>query len=304
MKREVPLGATPILFFALAFAATAQVRFEVPKLGYVLDHEAKALRLVTGVAGAATMESSVETGAAIERAWISPRGFALTQGKQDAGIRYLDWARNLQRDVMENAEAAAISANGRYFAVLGGGAVEIWDGDGPSRKVRFEAPHARMVAVADDGSGALVVTATGVSLWQQDRLQQIWSGEAIAGADFLPNSRDLVAYDGGRNKVLILRSGAMSELDAQTVGARAFALSGDGRKVALGGEGSIEILDTISGASSVLRTDSTVDAIFRAGGNGEVMQLRFRDDARTALLEWNGLANPQIEYLFATGGAQ
>jgi WD40 repeat protein len=304
MKREVPL------FLALAFAAAAQVRFEVPSLGYVHDREAKSLRLVTGVAGAAALERSVDTGGgAIERAWISPRGFALTQGKLDAGVRYFDWTRGVQRDLSDSVEAAAISPNGRFFAILSGGTAEIWDGDGPSRTHRFEAAGARAIAVSDDGAAALLVTASGVSMWQREGLQQIWSGDAIRGADFLPNSRDFAAFDGGRNKVLTMRSGSMTEIDAKSNGVHAFALSGDGRTVTLGGDKTIELIDTVSGTSSILATESSIDSISRAGANGAVMQLRFRDDARTALLEWAGLDAPQIEFLVlgspvVNGGAQ
>ena len=302
MKREVPL------LLVLAFAATAQVRFDVPSLGYVHDQEAKSLRLVTGVPGAAALEKSMDAGSAIERAWISPRGFALTQGKLESAVRYFDWTRGVNLAVMDSAETVAISANGRYFAVLGGGSVEIWDGEGPNRKTRFEAAAARGIAVSDDGQVGLVVTSTGLSMWQQDRLQQIWSGESIRGADFLPASRDFVAYDGGRNKVLTMRSGSMAEIDAKSTGALAFALSGDGRSVTLGGDRTIEILDTVSGMSSMLATESAVETLSRAGANGEVMQVRFRDNTRTALLEWAGMAAPQIEFLigaFSTnGGAQ
>ncbi len=297
MKREVPL------FLALAFAATAQVRFDVPSLGYVHDQEAKVLRLVTGVPGAAALAKSVDTGSAIERAWISPRGFALTQGKLESAVRYFDWTRGLKRDVMDSAEAVAISSSGRYFAVLGGDSVEIWDGEGPNRKTRFEAVGARSIAVSDDGQVALIVTSTGLSMWQQGRLQQIWSGEAIRGADFLPAGRDFAAYDGGRNKVLTMRSGAMTEIDAKSTGALVFAMSGDGRSVTLGGERSIEILDTMSGASSILTTETAVETFSRAGSNGEVMHVRFHDNTRTALLEWAGLTAPQIEFLIS-GGAQ
>lgn len=299
MKREVPL------LLALAFAATAQVRFEVPRLGYVHDQEAKALRMVSGVAGAATLENALDSGAAIERAWISPRGFAVTQGKSESGIRYWDWTRNVQRELVDSVDAVALSTNGRYFAVLGGGAVEIWDGEGPSRKSRFEAANARAVAVSDDGAASLIVTSTGLSLWQQDRLQQIWTGEAIRGADFLANSRDFAAYDSGRNKILLMRAGAMTEIDTNSRGAQTFALGGDSRIAVLGGENSIELIDLNGGVSSTLTTDSAVESLARSGANGDLMQVRFRGDLRTALLEWAGLGSPQIEFLTtAAGGAQ
>jgi WD40 repeat protein len=247
----------------------------------------------------------VDAGGAVERAWISPRGFALTQGKLEAGLRYFDWTRGVQSDLSDSAETASISPNGRYFAILSsGGNAEIWDGDGPSRTRRFDATGARSIAVSDDGTAALIVTSTGVSIWQQDRLQQIWSGAAIRGADFLPNSRDFAAFDASRNKVLTMRSGAMTEIDAKSNGAQAFALSGDGRTVTLGGDKTIELIDIVSGASSILVTESAVESMSRAGSNGAVMQLRFRDDARTALLEWAGLDAPQIEFLAITGGAQ
>jgi hypothetical protein len=299
MKREVP-----IFLFAFAFALSAQVRFEVPGLGYVHDQEAKTLRSVSGVPGAASLEKPVsDAGGAIERAWISPRGFALVQGKMESALRFFDYARGRKQDLSDASEAAAISMNGRYFAIATGGSVELWDGDTLARQTRFEASGVRGVAISDDGQAALLITGSGLSMWQQNRLQQIWSGDAIAGADFLPASRDFVAFDGGRNKVLAMRAGATTEIDAKSSGAAAFALSGDGRTVALGGERTIEILDTVSGASSTLPTENAVEGFGRAGGNGEIMQVRFRGSTRTSLLEWAGLAAPQIEFLIG-GGAQ
>jgi hypothetical protein len=297
MKREVPL-----LMFALAAGLGAQVRFDVPRLGYVHDPEAKAIRLVSGVAGAAAFEGSVDAGGAVERAWISPSGYALTQGKLDSAVRYIDWSRGVKQDLADAVETAAISPNGRYFALLGGTGVEIWDGSGPARLSRFEASGARGVAVSDDGTLALLTTSSGVSIWQQGKLQQIWSGEAIRGADFLPASRDFAAFDGARNKVLAMRAGAITEYDAQSTGATAFALSADGRSVALGGERTIELVDLATGGSRILAVESAVEDIARAG-NGDVLRVKFHGDSRAALLEWAGLASPQIEVLVG-GGAQ
>lgn len=294
MKREVPL------LFTLALTLGAQVRFDKPTVGYIHDHEAKAIRLVSGVAGAAAFEGAIDAGGAIERAWISPQGFALTQGKLESAMRYFDWSRGIRQDLMD-ADTAAMSANGRYFALLGAGMVEIWEA-GPNRLTKFEAADAKSIAVSDDGKAALVVTSSGVSIWQQGSLQQIWSGEAIRGADFFSGSHDFAAFDGARNKILTMRSGALTEMDAKSAGASAFALSSDGRSVALGGERAIEIVDTASGVSRLMAIESAVEEFTRAG-NGELMQVRFRGNARTALLEWAGMTSPQIEFL-VSGGAQ
>ena len=64
----------------------------------------------------------------------------------------------------------------------------------------------------------------------------------------------------------------------------------------------------LSACSGGVVTESAVETLSRAGSNGEVMQVRFRDNTRTALLEWAAMPAPQIEFLigaFSTnGGAQ
>lgn len=288
----------------LAFACIpsgAQVRFEAPRVGYVFDLEAKAIRDVSGVPGAASFAEARSTGEAIERAWISAQGFALVQNKQESeGARFVRIASGESRE-FANFEAAAISNSGRFFAVATSGGIEIWDGAALTRTGRFDAgAQVRGLAVSDDGRMALAATATGLMAWNGRNAEQVWSGGALAEPAFFGSSNDYAVLDAEAGKILVSRGGSATTMDSPVAGAYALATSGDSRLV-LASETSIGVADLASNARATVATEDPAARFSRVGTSGEVFQVQFRNSTKTALLEL-GMAAPQIEIL--SGGVR
>ncbi len=297
MKRVVPL------LIALASSIGAQVRFDVPKLGYVYDSEAKSIRQIGGVPGAAAFDAvRIDAGGSVERAWISSQGYAVVQGKQDSGSRLVDWTRGASAQLAD-IETAAVSNSGRYFATAQAGAVEVWDGVSATRSARFEGAPAGVqnLAVSDDGGAVLLATADSVYLWQdKGAAQPAWAGDSIKGVSFLSDTRDYAAFDGGTGKLLLSRGGSANESDVPA--GAAFATFGS--KLAFGGAKSIVILDLDGGnATQTIETGAAVERFSRVSGSGDVLQVRFQNDGRTALLEPSSNGAAQVEFLVNNGGA-
>jgi len=302
MKRVV------LLLIPLALSLGAQVRFDAPVLGYVHDPEAKAIRQLGGVAGAASFESTVDAGVTVERAWISRLGYALLQTKQDSGeARLLDWKRGNSLN-MGDLQEAAISHSGRYFALLRGGdsSVEVWDGLEGSRSWKLDSAPAgvRYLAVSDDGGVLLLASSSTVWIAEQGQRgsRSIWSGESILLGGFLGSSREYAVLDAANGKYLTSRNGSLVESDAPVSGVTAFATTGDAVLV-FGGVRSIAVVDLNAGTTRVLPTELAVESFGQTLQAGDAVQVRFKNDTRTALFEMRaGDAAAQIEFLSPAGG--
>ncbi|BDC51893.1 hypothetical protein F183_A42080 [Bryobacterales bacterium F-183] len=292
MNREVPL-----LLACLALPALAQqVRFEVPRLGYVYDAEAKAVRAVSGVPGAAVLEGTVSQGS-LDRAWVSSLGFAVAQAKQGGSARLLNFETGTDT-VLGDVQSAALS--GRFAAVANRSSLEIWDAQSASRTTRLDLSGVRAVAVSPDGQQALATNGTTLQRIAGDTATSIWSGDNIIGVAYIDGG--YVAFDAARNKLLIARGGETSETDGPLTGATAFAAL-DGTKLAFGNDTAIAVLDLASSTVRSLATEHPVEELL-ASNNG-VAQIRFRGSSRVALLEWNAdQSTAQIEYLVVAGGAR
>lgn len=296
MNREVPLW----LLAALAMPAIAQqVRFEVPRLGYVYDAEAKAVRAVSGVPGAAVLEGNASEGASVDRAWISSLGFAVAQAKLGGGANLVNFATG-RTSPLGDVSAAAVS--GRYAAFATGSSIEIWDGANASRAARFDLPGAvRALAVSAEGTEVLAASGTSlVRLSRDGGTSTLWSGDNIAGVAYIDGG--FAAFDATRNKLLIARGGETAESDGPLSGATAFAAL-DGARLAFGGERGLAVLDLASGSSHLLATEYPVDELLPSLEG--IAQIRFRGSARVALLEWNTAQTAaQVEFLVVAGGSR
>lgn len=292
MKREV------LSLAILSLSLGAQVRFDVPRLGYVYDPEAKAIRQVSGVPGAAAFENSIDGGGAIERAWISQRGFAVVQGKLDSGTRLLDWSRGSSQSLID-VETAGISNSGRFAALAKAGTVEVWDGTAATRTARFDgaANDIKGIAVSDDGNAVLIAAGSRLQLWNgRGSVQTVWSGDTIRDAGFFGESTDFAALDAGTGKLYVSRAGSITESESPLTGATSMATLGASRLV-LAGYTTIAVLDLTTSSLQAVPTDTPIESFTRVGYGGDLFQIRFKQDQRTALFETAPDGSPQIEFL-------
>src|SRR4051794_5329073 len=63
-----------------------------PRLGYLFDTEEKTIRPLSGIPGAASLDSGISVASKLERAFISPnRKFALAQPREGGQILVITW---------------------------------------------------------------------------------------------------------------------------------------------------------------------------------------------------------------------
>src|SRR5258706_10555606 len=122
-----------LFFFATAVIAAGQAagpRMSVPALGYIFDDNAKVIRLVSGVAGAASLDVAVAAGTSLDTAFVHSRArvaiantkegtAAIVQWKDDA--RVVPLATDLGRITL-----AAFNRKGDTAAISDGSAIEVW----------------------------------------------------------------------------------------------------------------------------------------------------------------------------------
>ena len=83
----------------LVFAATATLALaqppgpsiSLPSLGYVFDDNTKAIRLISGVPGAASLDSSV-AGGALDSAFVHSRARLAIANAKDGGVMLVRWS--------------------------------------------------------------------------------------------------------------------------------------------------------------------------------------------------------------------
>jgi hypothetical protein len=181
--------------------------------------------------------------------------------------------------------------------------IEIWDGANAARTARFELTGGAVRALAVSADGAEVLAATGTSLVRLSRdgaPSTLWTGENITGVAYLDGG--FAAFDASRNKLLVTRGSETSESDGPLAGATAFAAL-DGARLAFGGERGVAVLDLASGNTQMLTTEYPVEELLPSLDG--VAQIRFRGNARVALLEWNAAQTAaQVEFLVVAGGSR
>jgi hypothetical protein len=243
MFRHLILFSLP----ALAAAQSFTPRMTAPVLGYTFDESARAIRLISGVPGAANLDKTIASGLALDSALVHSRGrLAIANGK-DGGVVLADWNGEPRFTPLESAlgrvTLAAFSRSGAWVAISDGTSLELWSGlrSRPARWAGWSPEDGvAAVAVSEEGlvaaatrTGAAVVLAGGP-------MRLLAAGVAASGLAFMPNGEDLLAVDAGaRNLVLIreIRRSPVSSVVAvidQEPGAVAVSSDGTAAALALG----------------------------------------------------------------------
>src|SRR6266852_3724584 len=124
----------------LAFAATSMLalaqppgpRMSMPSLGYVFDDNSKAIRQITGVPGAASLDSAVPAGTALDSAFVYSRAHLAIANSKDGGVALVRWADTPQVTAISSAlirvTLAGFSRSGDSAAISDGTTLEVWSG--------------------------------------------------------------------------------------------------------------------------------------------------------------------------------
>jgi hypothetical protein len=238
---------------------------------------------MSGIPGAASLESALAVSSKLEQAFISPnRKFALAQAKDGDHILLVTWSGGIaDASPLEGspatAEQVAFSASGTTAALWTREThtIQVWKGlpSQPSLYKAIEVSELTALAVSDDGDAVAAATESGLLLAGTERT--LASGN-FTGLAFLPGTHDLAAAEQSLDQVSLFRK-IDSESDAVQLATSqdgvaqpvALAFSSDGLKLIvanLRGQ-SVLMIDLDSRAIVATPCDCQADGLYQAQGN-------------------------------------
>jgi hypothetical protein len=264
-------------------SAAQAVNWTPPTLGYLFDSDTKSIRPLSGIPGAASVESGLAVGSKLERASISPnRKFALAEIKGSEHLRLVIWSGTVATaepldGAPATAEQIAFSASGSTAALWAreSNRIQIWKGlpDSPSLYKEIEIAELTALAVSDDGDAVAAATEAGLVLAGAGRT--LASGN-FSGLAFVPGTHDLAAAEQSLDQVLLIGKVDSDPDTTQLASSQdgvaqpvALAFSADARKLMVANlrEKSVLSIDLESHAVLVTPCDCQADGLYRAQGN-------------------------------------
>jgi hypothetical protein len=244
----------------LALAQSPGPRMSLPSLGYVFDDNSKAIRLISGVPGAASLDSAVPAGTALDSAFVNSRARLAIANLKDGGVALVRWTGAPQaiaiNSALGNVTQVAFSRSGDRAAISDGTTVEVWSGlSGDPAEGATINPDGGVTALAVNDNGALVVgTGSGTVMLAGDDARVLASGGSWIALAFLPNGSDLAAVDATAQSLTLIQdiqnTAAASVVVSVSQTPGALALSADGTQAALGLADNVTVVNLASGATT------------------------------------------------------
>lgn len=291
---------------ALATAGVAQqaaVELTTPTLGYIFDEQARTLRAIEGVPGAAAIGNPLHLGAGLDFIAVAPSrsyAFGYENGGDALVVVRLDGNAGARRSSTLPRARAWFSASGEVAAFDLGERAEVWGGlpDDPRRMGEFSTGGhtADKLLVSDDGG--MVALIAGGELFRLTPESAERLGQGIRDAAFQRGTRDLLALEGGR-LIRFVKAEAEAEETVLTGFEEAvvFAISRDQKQVVVAGA-EILVADLRTGQAARMEAGETrFDAVARAEGDA-VFQLHALN-GETWLLDADSA--PRLQSLAARG---
>ena len=244
----------------LAMAQPPGPSMSLPSLGYVFDDNAKAIRLISGVPGAASLDAAVSAGTSLDSAFVHSRAqLAIANGK-DGGVALIQWTGALQMTALSSALSrvtlVAFSRSGDWAAISDGTTVEVWSAvtGTPAAGATFN-PDGGVTALAINDSGTVAAAnGSGSVVLAGDNPRVLASGGSWTALAFLPNGNDLLAADGAGQTLTMIQdvqnAAAASVVLSVSEKPGALAISADGSQAALGLADNVTVVNLASGAAS------------------------------------------------------
>jgi hypothetical protein len=257
-----------LLLFGVV-AAAQQARFSAPVLGYVYDPGARALRVISGVPGAATLEEALVSD--LDETWVAPaRHYAISND-----LRIIAWSQGVSETRLPSPQSIAkqvtFSPSGSFSAIAFGTELEVWAGlpENPRLAAKTATDPDAVIAVADDGT--------------------VRSG-SYKSIVFLAGSQDVVTSDS--SGTWLARSGGSTQLLTEASGP--LAVSPDNRRVFVGDTLSKSILqvDLASGDVQSIPCECDTELLERVSGGPFYRSNKFFKE-KLLLLSVDG-AEPRI----------
>ena len=222
---------------ALAAAQGLHPRMSVPALGFVFDDNAKSIRLVSGVPGAAGLDASVGIDASLDSAFLYSRLRIAVGGLKGGGIAVIDWNGTPRISALNTSltalRFAAFSRLGAWVAISDGSRVELWSDlqNNPVRKASYDVETLTALAVGDDGA-LFAGSRNGTLLQLGSEVRTVLSGVIPTGLAIAQNGADLLMADAASQSLQLVRdarSGSSATIIAnlkQDIGAAGFSADG------------------------------------------------------------------------------
>src|ERR1700730_11491966 len=204
-----------LLFVTTSVIAAAQPpgpQMSVPLLGYVFDGNAKAIRLISGVPGAASLDDIVPANVSLDSGFVHSRARVAIANAKEGSVVLIQWSGTPQvvalTTSLGSVTQAAFSLAGDSAAITDGATVEIWSGLGasPTKTATFT-PDGGVTAVAMNQDGLVAAAlGTGAIVLLGDQTQQVAAGGEWTSLAFLPNGTDLLATDSSSQSLVLIRN--------------------------------------------------------------------------------------------------
>ena len=244
----------------LALAQPPGPSMSLPSLGYVFDDNSKAIRLISGVPGAASLDSSVAVSSALDSGFVHSRARLAIANAKDGGVMLIRWGGAPQSSALSSAlgrvTLAAFSRSGDWAAISDGTTLEAWSGltGTPALASTFN-PDGGVTAVAINDNGTLAAASgSGSVMLMGDNARVLASGGSWTALAFLPNGADLLAADGAAQTLTLIQdiqnTAAASVVLSVSEKPGALLVSSDGLAAAVGLADNVTIVNLSSGAVS------------------------------------------------------
>jgi hypothetical protein len=246
---------------ALAYAQQAGPQLSVPVLGYVFDNNAKVIRSISGVPGAAGLDAAISTSTSLDSAFVYSLARVAIANTKEGALGLIQWSGSPRLvsigTAMGRVTQAAFSPSGDRVAITDGAAVEVWSGLGgdPTETAAF-VPDGGVVALAMNQDGAVAAaTSNGAILLLTDDARQLAAGDSWSAMAFMPNGTDLLAADAGAQTLVLIQdvqNGAASSIVLtldQKPGALAVSADGMRAALALANAKAVTVVDLNAGAA-------------------------------------------------------
>jgi hypothetical protein len=259
----------------------AESQIEGPKLGFVYDRQAAAVRPILGIPGSALFGAPLQS--QLRDAVVSPlQDFAIGVFGDDSTVGLLNLSE-AKLHVLKGAKAAptriVLSPNGTSAAIVNGSHVQVFSGLPANAEAGVEfdlTADPSALAVSDDGVLVLAAIAESdaTALYSYSGgVHRILTAGQIRSIEFLNRSHDAVFADALENKIILLRNSSDATLVASVDGPTAVAASIDNRKIIAASSSSRSIttislddgtsVSTACGCKPVTLARLQGDAVFR-----------------------------------------
>ena len=294
----------------VCFAAESQI--EGPKLGFIYDRQAAAVRPMLGIPGAALIGDRLPF--EIRQAVVSAsHDFVIGVFGDESTVgllTFFDGKIRLLKGAKAGPSQIVLSPNGTSAAIVNGTHVQLFTGMPANAAAGIEFDLAGVpaaIAVSDDGAVALAATEeldrmALYSYSSEGAAHRILTAGQIRSIEFLNQSHDAVLADAIENKVILLRNAADPTLIASVDQPTVVAASADNRTI-LAASSSSRLITTISlsdGKSSSTACGCEPVALARLRG-GIVFRITDLSDGPTWIVDTSG-AEPRVLFIPQSGG--